>query len=56
MTLNEGDIQEYDDVQISVYDESNPPSGACGDPLSLVFLSIVSCPNDRSNETRNETC
>jgi iron complex outermembrane receptor protein len=50
MTLNDGDIQAYDDVQISVYDENNPPTGACGDPISLVFLDIVSCPNDRSNE------
>jgi iron complex outermembrane receptor protein len=48
LTLNDGDIDEFTDNQITIADTPTPGEGCSrGD---LVFLVIDSCPNDRSNE------
>jgi iron complex outermembrane recepter protein len=48
LTLNDGDIDEFIDNQITIADTPTPGEG-CG-RSDLVFLVIDSCPNDRSNE------
>jgi iron complex outermembrane receptor protein len=48
LTLNDGDIDEFMDNQITIADTPTPGEG-CG-RSDLVFLVIDSCPNDRSNE------
>jgi len=49
LTLNDGDIQEFDDVQITIADVSMPPAEACT-RVNLTILQVDSCPTDRSDE------
>jgi iron complex outermembrane receptor protein len=49
LTLNDGDIEEFIDTQITIADTSIPPASGCN-RANLSFLQIDSCPNDRSDE------
>jgi iron complex outermembrane receptor protein len=49
MTLNDGDIEEFDDTRLSIGDPTQPPAAGCS-RADLSFLLVDSCPNDRSNE------
>lgn len=49
MTLNDGNIDEFDDVQLSIADPAAPPATGCS-RADLTFLQVDSCPNDRSDE------
>lgn len=49
MTLNDGDIDEFDDTQITIADATQPPGADCT-RADLTFLQVDSCPNDRSDE------
>jgi iron complex outermembrane receptor protein len=48
-TFSDGDIDEYDDDQITIADTSVPPAAGCN-RVNLSVLQIDSCPNDRSAE------
>ena len=48
LTLNDGDIEEFIDTQITIADTPTPGQGCTR--ADLTFLQIDSCPNDRSNE------
>lgn len=49
LTLNDGDIDEFDDTLLSVADGAVPPPAAC-QRTNLGVVNVDSCPNDRSNE------
>ncbi len=49
MTLNEGDIEEFDDQQITIADGSLPPGPGCM-RIDQTLQEIDVCPNDRSDE------
>lgn len=49
MTLNDGDIDEFDDTLLSVADAAAPPAAGCR-RSDLIVVQVDSCPNDRSNE------
>jgi iron complex outermembrane recepter protein len=49
LTLNDGEIEEFDDTQLTIADTSSPPATGC-QRADLVFLQVDSCPNDRSDE------
>jgi len=49
MTFNDGDIQEFDDTQLTIGDRGVPPAAGCT-RADLAFLLVDSCPNDRSDE------
>lgn len=49
MTLNDGDIDEFDDTQITIADPAVPPGEGCS-RADLTFIQVDSCLNDRSNE------
>ncbi len=49
MTLNDGDIEEFIDTQLTIADNSVPPAAGCS-RADLTFLQVDSCPNDRSDE------
>ena len=49
MTINDGDIEEYDDVQITIADANMDVAPACT-RTDLTILKIDTCPNDRSDE------
>ncbi|MBT4518960.1 MAG: TonB-dependent receptor [Halieaceae bacterium] len=49
MTLNDGDIDKFDDDQLTVADISMPPGQGCT-RADLTILQVDSCPNDRSSE------
>ena len=48
LTLNDGNIEEFIDTQITIADTATPGEGCTR--ADLTFLQIDSCPNDRSNE------
>ncbi len=48
LTLNDGNIEEFIDTQITIADAPTPGEGCTR--ADLTFLQIDSCPNDRSNE------
>jgi iron complex outermembrane receptor protein len=49
-TWNDGDIDEFDDVQLEyVADAAVPPSAGCG-RIDLSLIQVDQCDNDRSNE------
>ena len=48
MTLNDGDIDEYDDVKLTLASGDTVPAGCSREDLSIVAVDI--CDNDRSNE------
>jgi iron complex outermembrane receptor protein len=48
MTLNDGDIDEYDDVKLTLASGDSVPAGCSREDLSIVAVDI--CDNDRSNE------
>lgn len=47
-TINDGDIDEFDDVQLTLATEPDVPAGCTRAPL--VIIDIDECPNDRSDE------
>jgi len=49
MTLNDGDIQEFDDVQLEIADVGLPAAAGCS-RANLIILQVDSCPTDRSDE------
>jgi iron complex outermembrane receptor protein len=49
MTLNDGDIDEFDDIQITLADPGSEPAADC-QRADLTFVQVDSCPNDRSDE------
>ena len=49
MTLNDGDIDTFDDVQLTLGQGATPPPGC--ERTSLVVIQVDSCPNDRSDES-----
>ena len=49
MTLNDGDIDEFIDNQVTLADTAVPPAPGC-QRADLTFIQVDSCPNDRSNE------
>ena len=48
-TFNDGDIDKFDDVLLTVAEPGTPPPDGC-DRFDLTLLQINSCPNDRSGE------
>jgi iron complex outermembrane receptor protein len=48
-TFNDGDIDEFDDVLLTVADTAVPPAPGC-ERANLTLLQVDSCPNDRSSE------
>jgi len=48
MTLNDGDIDEYEDVKLTLATDPSVPAGCSREDLSIVAVDI--CDNDRSNE------
>ncbi|GAB5498794.1 MAG: TonB-dependent receptor [Pseudohongiellaceae bacterium] len=48
-TFNDGDIEEFKDVQLLVADPTQPAALGCS-RADLVVLQVDSCPNDRSGE------
>ncbi len=49
MTLNDGNIDEFIDNQITIADTAVPPATGCS-RADLTFIQVDSCPNDRSDE------
>jgi iron complex outermembrane receptor protein len=49
VTFSDGDIDEYDDIQVLAADPSTPVGAGC-DRVDLTFVIIDQCINDRSNE------
>jgi iron complex outermembrane receptor protein len=49
MTFNDGDIDDFDDVQVLAADPTTPIGSGC-DRVDLTFVVIDQCPKDRSNE------
>ena len=49
MTLNDGNIDEFLDNQVTLADTSIPPAAGC-QRSDLTFVQVDSCPNDRSDE------
>jgi iron complex outermembrane receptor protein len=49
MTLNDGDIEEFDDQQLLAVDPSTPVGPGCT-RADLTLVVVDSCPNDRSDE------
>ncbi|MEH6590161.1 MAG: TonB-dependent receptor [Halioglobus sp.] len=49
LTLNDGDIEEFDDNQITLADTSAPPAAGC-QRYDLTLIQLDDCPNDRSDE------
>jgi iron complex outermembrane receptor protein len=50
MTLNDGDIDTFDDVQLTLGEAGTAPPPGC-ERTSLVVVQVDSCPNDRSDES-----
>lgn len=48
-TLNDGEISEFDDIQLTLADTSSPPALGC-QRAQLPFVQLDSCANDRSDE------
>ncbi len=48
-TFNDGDVKEFDDVQLTVADPSGPPAAGC-ERFDLTLIEIDSCDIDRSGE------
>lgn len=48
MTINDGDVETFDDVQLTLGSGAVAPPGC--DRTSLVVVEVDSCPNDRSDE------
>ena len=49
MTLNDGNIDEFIDNQVTLADTSVPPAAGC-QRSDLTFVQVDSCSNDRSDE------
>jgi len=49
LTINDGDIKEFDDQQLTIGDPGTPPDAGCT-RADLVVLLVDSCPSDRSGE------
>tara|TARA_R110002110_G_scaffold205066_7_gene417287 strand:- start:443296 stop:445761 length:2466 start_codon:yes stop_codon:yes gene_type:complete len=49
MTLNDGEISQFDDIQIAIANPELAPAEGCS-RADLTFLQVDSCPNDRSDE------
>jgi iron complex outermembrane recepter protein len=49
LTLNDGEISEFDDIQLTIADTSSSPAPGC-ERADLTFVQLDSCPNDRSDE------
>lgn len=49
LTLNQGDIDEFVDSQLTIADTSAPPAPGCT-RADLTVLQVDDCPNDRSDE------
>jgi iron complex outermembrane receptor protein len=48
-TITDGDIDEFDDQQITIVDSATPSPPEC-DRANLTILEVHACPIDRSNE------
>ena len=48
VTVSDGDIEEFDDVQVTIADPEGTPPGC--QTLGLSILDVDVCPNDRSDE------
>ncbi|MEP4147395.1 MAG: TonB-dependent receptor [Halioglobus sp.] len=48
MTINDGEIDTYDDVQLTLSSEPEVPAGCTRTDLTVI--SVDECPNDRSDE------
>ncbi|MEM1112090.1 MAG: TonB-dependent receptor, partial [Pseudomonadota bacterium] len=49
MSINDGDIETFDDIQLTIGDPSSAPDAGCT-RADLSVLLVDSCPNDRSGE------
>ena len=49
LTINDGDIEEFDDQQLTLADPATPPEEGCT-RADLTIVQVDSCPNDRSDE------
>ena len=49
MSLNDGDIKEFDDTQVLLADPSLPPAQGCT-RADLTIVQVDSCPKDRTSE------